>query len=92
MVSVPTWAFLLLCALAAWAALERLLLPSVRWVLRRRVNRVNRVIDELNEHLALRIEPFRLTKRQVLIDRLMFDPDVQASAEAHATESRMRRD
>lgn len=89
MVSVPTWAFLLLCALAAWAALERLLLPSVRWVLRRRVNRV---IDELNEHLALRIEPFRLTKRQVLIDRLMFDPDVQAATEAHATESRMRRD
>ena len=61
----------------------------MRWVLRRRVNRV---IDELNEHLALRIEPFRLTKRQVLIDRLMFDPDVQAAAEAHATESRMHRD
>ena len=89
MVSIPTWMFVTLLVFAAWAALDRLLLPSVRWLLRRRINRV---IQELNERLELRIEPFRLTKRQVLIDRLLYDPEVQAAAEAHATENGMQRD
>ena len=46
--------------------IDRILMPSVRWALRRRANRA---IDELNTHLKLRIQPFKLTKRQVLIDR-----------------------
>ena len=46
-------------------------MPSVRWALRRRANRA---IDELNTRLKLRIQPFKLTKRQVLIDQLVFDP------------------
>ena len=39
-VALPLWLVVVLVLLAAWAALDRLLLPSVRWVLRRRVNRV----------------------------------------------------
>lgn len=80
-VALPVWLVILLGALAAWAALDRLLIPSVRWFIRRRVNRV---INEVNTRLQLRIEPFKLTKRQVLIDRLMYDAEVIRAAEEHA--------
>ena len=42
----------------------------MRWFLRRRVNRV---LEELNTRLKIRIQPFKLTKREVLIDRLLYD-------------------
>jgi hypothetical protein len=35
-VALPCWLVLLLAALAAWAALEHLLLPALRWALHRR--------------------------------------------------------
>ena len=88
-VSLPTWLAILLAALAAWAALDRLLLPGARWVLRRRVNRV---LEELNTRLKIRIQPFKLTKREVLIDRLLYDPQVQQAAEAYAREGDMPRE
>jgi glycerol-3-phosphate O-acyltransferase len=88
-VSLPTWLALLLAVLAAWAALDRLLLPGARWVLRRRVNRV---LEELNTRLKIRIQPFKLTKREVLIDRLLYDPQVQQAAEAHARDDDMPRE
>ena len=86
---IPFWIFILLCLLAAWAAIGSLLIPSVRWFLRRRVNRV---IDELNTRLQLRIQPFKTTKRQVLIDRLLYDPEVLKAAEAFAHEHNISRD
>ncbi len=88
-VSLPTWLAILLAVFAASAALDRLLLPGARWVLRRRVNRL---LDELNTRLKIRIQPFKLTKREVLIDRLLDDPQVQQAAEAHARESDMPRE
>jgi glycerol-3-phosphate O-acyltransferase len=83
-VAVPVWAVVLLGALAAVGALDRLLVPGVRWVLRRRVNLV---IGRLNSRLHLRIRPFKLTRREVLVDRLSYDPRVLEAAEAHAVES-----
>ncbi len=88
-VSLPLWLVVVLLAAAAWAAVERLLVPSVRWVLRRRVNRV---IAELNTRLKIEIKPFQLTKRQVLIDRLLYDPMVVDAAAAHAREAGMPRE
>jgi glycerol-3-phosphate O-acyltransferase len=44
------------------------------------------VVEELNERLDIRIQPFKLTKREVLIDRLLHDPPVQEAAEALARE------
>jgi glycerol-3-phosphate O-acyltransferase len=44
------------------------------------------MIDELNTRLQLKIPPFKLTKREALVDRLTFDPEVTAAAEAYATE------
>lgn len=88
-VSLPLWQLAALVVLAAWAALDRLLLPSVRWVLRRRVNRV---IEELNTRLDVRLQPFKLTKRRVLIDRLVYDPQVLAAVEVYAREKEMPRE
>ena len=39
-VSLPLWLLIAIGVLAAWAVLDRLLVPSVRWFIRRRVNRV----------------------------------------------------
>jgi glycerol-3-phosphate O-acyltransferase len=80
-VSLPSWLAVVLVLLAAWAALERLLLPGARWFVRRRVNRA---LEELNTRLKIRIPPFKLAKREVLIERLLWDPQVQAAAEAAA--------
>ena len=68
------------------AALDRLLVPSVRWFIRRRVNRV---LDELGARLDVKIPEFTLTKRQVLIDRLVHDRALQAAAAQYAAENKM---
>jgi glycerol-3-phosphate O-acyltransferase len=83
-VSLPLWIVVAMALLAAVAALDRVLIPSVRWALRRRANRV---IEELNTKLKLRIQPFKLTKRQVLIDQLVFDPEVLHAADQYAKEA-----
>lgn len=80
-VTVPLWLFLAIVAFALWSLLDRLLIPSGRWFLRRRLNRL---IDRVNRRLAVEIKPFQLTKRQVLIDRLIYDPRVVAAANEHA--------
>jgi glycerol-3-phosphate O-acyltransferase len=87
-VTLPFWLAALLVLLAAWAALDRLLIPSVRWFLRRRVNLF---MEEISKRLHLEIHPFALTKRQVLIDRLMYDPKVQEASAAHARENGLPR-
>lgn len=75
-VELPVWFLLIIIALAVWVVLERLLVPGVRWFFRRRVNRV---IEELNQRLRLRLPTFSLTKRKVLVDRLTYDPKVLAA-------------
>ena len=80
-VSLPLWLFLAILAFALWSLVDRLLIPSVRWLLRRRLNRL---IDRVNRRLDVEIKPFQLTKRQVLIDRLVYDPLVVEAANEHA--------
>ena len=87
-VTLPLWAVALLAAAAAWLIGERLFVPSVRWFLRRRVQRV---LDEVNTRLQIHVQPFKLTKRRVLIDRLMYDPEVMQAAEAFGAEEGMPR-
>jgi glycerol-3-phosphate O-acyltransferase len=72
-ITISIWLFLALLAVGIWAVLDRILIPSTRWFLRRRINRV---IDEISTRLDIQIKPFQLTKRQVLIDRLVYDPGV----------------
>ena len=83
-VAVPLWAFVLLALLAGWSILDRMLRPAARAVMRRRANRV---IDELNARLPVRLPPFKMTKREVLVDQLRFDPRVLEAAEDYARET-----
>ncbi|MCH9647518.1 MAG: 1-acyl-sn-glycerol-3-phosphate acyltransferase [Deltaproteobacteria bacterium] len=87
-ITLPLWLVVLLLLATAWALLDRLLLPSVRWLLRRRVNRV---IDGLNKRLDIKLQPFKLTRRKTLLDRLIFDPQVMAAADSHAAAQEMPR-
>jgi len=84
-VEIPVWLLVLGGILAAIGMLDRLLMPSVRWYLRRRLNRV---IDSLNDRLQLSIQPFKLTRRKIMIDRLIHDPKVmEAIAECTIAEN-----
>lgn len=83
-ITLPLWAVVIVTLLASWAAIDRILVPSVRWAMRRRANRA---IEELNTRLKLRIQPFKLTRRQVLIDRLVFDPEVLHAADEYARQA-----
>jgi glycerol-3-phosphate O-acyltransferase len=87
-VALPLWLVVLVSVLAIMAALDHLLLPSARWVMRRRLNRA---IEELNTRLKLRIQPFKLAKRQSLIDQLVFDPDVLGEIENYARDNGVTR-
>ncbi len=87
-VNIPLWFFLLLLVITIWMTLERLLIPSVRWFLRRKIDRV---LDEIGSRLDIEIRPFQLTKRQVLIDRLVYDAKVIEAIQAAAQEREMPR-
>ena len=83
-ISLPVWIAVAGGALVLWAILDRLLIPSVRWFFRRRVERV---IDELNTRLDLRIPAFHRTRRRVLIELLTHDPRVMEAVERRAGET-----
>jgi glycerol-3-phosphate O-acyltransferase len=88
-VTLPLWLVVLLGALALVGLLDRLLVPSVRWFIR---SRANKVLDEVGSRLRIEIRPFQQTRRQVLIDRLLYDEKVQQAAAAMAREQNMPRE
>ena len=49
-ITISIWLFILLLAVAIQAILDRVLIPSTRWFLRRRINRV---IDEIGTRLDI---------------------------------------
>ncbi len=83
-VAVPFWMFVIVAALALWAFIEHFLTPSLRWFFRRRVNEV---ISEINTRLKIEIPSFKLTRREVVIDRLFYDPTVQLAAKTWRNET-----
>lgn len=85
-ITVPFWLFLLLSITALLLVLDRVLLPGFRWYLRRRVNRV---IEEVNTRLDIEIRPFQLTRKQALVDQLVFDDKVVAAMKDYAAENNM---
>lgn len=88
-VLLPLWLVLLLALLAAGWVLERVLFPGARWFVRQRTNRV---IEEINTRLPFELPPFKLTRRQVLIDRLTYDPRMMEAVDAHARARGMPRE
>ncbi|MFC1813054.1 1-acyl-sn-glycerol-3-phosphate acyltransferase [Thermodesulfobacteriota bacterium] len=80
-VTLSIWTFILLLLITVLAILDRIFIPSVRWFFHRKINRV---IDEINTRLDIEIRPFQITKRRVLIDRLVYDPKVVQATQARA--------
>jgi glycerol-3-phosphate O-acyltransferase len=85
-IPIPLWLLFVAGGLALFGLFDRILTPSLRWFLQRRANRA---IEELNTRLKLKIRPFKMTTRRILIDRLAHDPEVMAAAEAHAKAEKM---
>jgi glycerol-3-phosphate O-acyltransferase len=88
-ITLPLWLVLAIGALAAWALLDRLLVPSVRWWIK---SRADRVLEEVGRRLPIGIRPFQQVKRRALIDRLVFDDRVQQAMAAHALAQGMPRE
>jgi glycerol-3-phosphate O-acyltransferase len=80
-VAVPLWIAVLAALLAAWALLDRVLVPGIRWMVRRRAQAL---LDRLETTFHVRVQPFKLTRREALVERLVWDPAVQEAAEVEA--------
>ena len=87
--TIPLWVLIVLLLIFLGALLDRVLIPSTRWFLRRRINRV---IDEISTRLDIEIKPFQLTKRQILIDRLVYDARVMEAIQHQAHPSNIPRE
>ena len=85
-ITMPAWVFIILLLFAGVMVLDRLLMPSLRWMLRRRVKKV---MDEVSSRLHIAIRPFQLTRRQGLIDQLVFDEQVIEAIKTYAVENDM---
>ncbi|GJM13517.1 MAG: glycerol-3-phosphate 1-O-acyltransferase [Pseudohongiella sp.] len=88
-VTLPSWIFVALLLAASYAVVMSVLFPSVRWYLRRRLNRT---VDKLNSSLQIKIRPLQRSKRQILIDQLMFDSEILAIIEEQAQRDNIPRD
>ncbi|VAW53539.1 Acyltransferase family protein associated with ethylmalonyl-CoA pathway [hydrothermal vent metagenome] len=85
-IALPYWIFVVLLIFSAVMVLDRILLPSMRWYLKRRVNRV---IKEINTRLDIEIRPIQFTRRQAIIDQLVFDEKVLDAIKLYAEENKM---
>ena len=83
-VNLPLWLVVLAGAFALVALLDRLLVPSARWFLHRRLRGA---IERANQRLEIQIPFFALTERRILIDNLAYDPEVLDAVEAEAQRS-----
>jgi glycerol-3-phosphate O-acyltransferase len=88
-ISIPLWLVIIGGAFAAWALFNRIMVPGVRWFLRRRVESV---IKEVNRRLDIKLPDFELTRRKILIDRLTYDPQVLQATEAYSNENDVPRE
>lgn len=88
-VTLPLWAFLLILLFAAVTFASHFLFPSVRWFFRRRMERA---VRRLNARLERPIQPFKLLRRQDMIQRLVYDPEITQAIVEHAEAEGVRED
>jgi glycerol-3-phosphate O-acyltransferase len=79
-VFIPLYILIPVLLLAAVALAERILLPGVRVVIRRRVRRL---VDDLNTRLRLQLQPFKFTKKRIVEEMLVHDPEVAQAAKEY---------
>ncbi len=83
-VSLPLWIVLLLGFLALWTIGNKIFLPILRKSLRRREKRA---VTQINKRLDLKLPPFKLTKRRVIIDRLLHDEKLRKDVKNYCREN-----
>ena len=88
-VTLPLWFFVLVLLFAGVTFASHFLFPSVRWFLRRRLERA---VARLNQNLKRPIQPFKLARRPDTVRRLLFDPQVAQAIHEHALENNIRED
>ena len=88
-VILPLWLFILILLFAGVTFASHFLFPSVRWFLRRRLERA---VEELNKRLKRPIQPFKLARRTDTIRRLIYDPEVAQAIADHARSNNIRED
>ncbi|QMU58252.1 MAG: glycerol-3-phosphate acyltransferase [Boseongicola sp.] len=88
-VELPIWLLALILVFATVTATTHLLFPSVRWFFRRRAERL---VAELNKRLDRPIQPFKLLRRQDMIQRVIYDPDVVRAVGSYAEHEGVRED
>ncbi len=88
-IALPVWLLILILLFAAVTASTHLLFPSVRWFFRRRAERL---VGELNKRLERPIQPFKLLRRQDMIQRVIYDPEVVREVGDYATRLGVRED
>jgi len=82
-VALPRWVLTGLVLLAGLAVVDRIVRPLAGWVMRRRAEHA---FNRLNTQLRLKLQSFKMTRRRILIDRLLHDPEVLHAVEEHARE------
>ena len=88
-VELPLWFFVLILLFAAVTFASHFLFPSVRWFFRRRLEKA---VKRLNARLERPIQPFKLLRRQDMIQRLVYDPEITQAIVEHAKEEGVRED
>ncbi len=83
-VTLPLWVLVLILGFALVTFASHFLFPSVRWFFRKRMERA---VARLNARLDRPIEWFKLARRQDMIVRLAYDPQVLAAVSDHAAET-----
>jgi glycerol-3-phosphate O-acyltransferase len=86
MIALPLWLVLVAGAVIAWALFDRVLLPGFRWLILRREEIF---VSKINKRLNLQLPAFKLTRRQVLIDRLLSDPAVLKALDEFCQENKV---
>jgi glycerol-3-phosphate O-acyltransferase len=87
-ITLPAWLAVAIAVLAALGVYDRVMRPSWRWLLR---SRANRVLEQVGGRLKIEVRPFQRTRRQALIDVLVYDAKVQEAAAAAAAAQNMPR-
>ncbi|MEM8579174.1 MAG: 1-acyl-sn-glycerol-3-phosphate acyltransferase [Pseudomonadota bacterium] len=88
-IELPIWLFVVIVLFAAVTFASHFLFPSVRWFFRRRLERA---VARLNARLTVKIQPFKLLRRQDMIQRLLYDPQVTEAIVAYAAKEGVRED
>ena len=82
-VTLPLWLLVLILGFALVTFASHFLFPSVRWFFRKRMEKA---VSRINARLDRPIEWFKLARRQDMIVRLAYDPQVLAAVTEHAAE------